>query len=70
MGRVDRKTVLSAKVTTSTGQKKIEDVPGDWEEVKAGVSEAPRRNGKHEARQPKYSNGGKPVGTNNIIRYV
>jgi hypothetical protein len=68
MGRADRKTVLPAKATTSTGQKKIEDMPGDSEEVKAGVSVAPRRNGKHEARQPKYSHGGKTVGTNNKIR--
>ncbi len=44
MERVDRRTVLLAKVVTFIGQRKTEDMPGGQEEDKAGVAEEPNRN--------------------------
>ena len=42
--RVDRRTVLPAKVATFTEQKKIEDMPGGLVEDKAGVAVEPNKN--------------------------
>ena len=41
--QVGRKIVLPAKVATSTGQRREEDMPEDWEEVKAGVAVEPEQ---------------------------
>jgi hypothetical protein len=42
--RADRKTVLLARVATSTEHKKIEDMPGGLEEDKARVVVGPNKN--------------------------